>query len=162
MVATYIKQGHGRSRNARIAEGEGRMPMTRAIPVVAKAAGCTRKIARAALEETWGGEYHHVGKYANEVNYYNTAVAIRYVWWLQEVQPHLPEDWEDAVFDGVNYKGKVDKRILAINRNLQKILDSAGLNEKISIEDLRIAYYELYDEAENPAFLENVFGEKDN
>lgn len=67
---------YSRSYNAEVAESEGRFPMTRAIPVVAKEAGVTRKIARAALIHTYDGEWHHVGRYANEVAYYDCGAAV--------------------------------------------------------------------------------------
>ena len=76
MAATYLRHGRGRSRNAEFAEQFGRCPLSRAIPVVAAEAGVSRKLARAALEHTHDGEWHHVGKYACECPYYDPAEAI--------------------------------------------------------------------------------------
>ena len=74
------RNGYSRSANAEAAEVEGRLPLTRAIPVVAKVAGVTRAKAREALLAVHDGEWHHVGKYANKVQYYDTAMAVA---WLQ-------------------------------------------------------------------------------
>lgn len=65
-------QSYSRSRRALEAESEGRFPLTRAIPVVARMFGITRKAARFLLEERGTDEWHHVGKYANETFYYDT------------------------------------------------------------------------------------------
>ena len=75
--AYYSRAGsYSRSHNAEVAEDNGRYPLTRAIPVVATAAGVTQKVARAALVATHDGEWHHVGKFANQVDYYDCAAAI--------------------------------------------------------------------------------------
>lgn len=75
MPASFYKHGHGRSRNARIAESEGRAPLTRAAQAVAQAANCTQAVAQEACKLTWDGEYHHVGKFAAETNYYDVRRA---------------------------------------------------------------------------------------
>lgn len=78
MTATYLREGRGRSLRALEAEDNDRLPLTRAIPVVAKRAGVTQKVARAALEATHDGEWHHVGKYAGRCDYYDVEAACRY------------------------------------------------------------------------------------
>lgn len=50
--------------------------MTRAIPVVARRAGCTQKVARAALLATFDGEWHHTGNRARRTDYFNLDAAI--------------------------------------------------------------------------------------
>jgi|GEM_PF-7071033 len=82
--ATYYRHGDGRSLNARDAEANDRMPLTRATAAVrAEMAARGRKItvaqAREALRATWGGEWHHVGKYAAECAYYEVAEAVRHL-----------------------------------------------------------------------------------
>jgi hypothetical protein len=78
MRTTWARYGNGYSRsiNAETAEEDGRLPLTRAIPIVARAAGVTRAAARAALLATHDGEWHHVGRYAARVPYYSTEAAI--------------------------------------------------------------------------------------
>lgn len=73
MTATFFRHGEGRSINGRIAESEGRHPLSRAKKVVAEQFGCTQVVAAAALELLHDGEWHHVGKYAAEVNYYDST-----------------------------------------------------------------------------------------
>jgi hypothetical protein len=68
-------QSYSRSYNAERAEEEGRYPLTRAIRVVAARYGITKSAARKLLELSWQGEWHHVGKYANEINYYDTNIC---------------------------------------------------------------------------------------
>jgi len=71
--------GSSKSLRAVVAENNGRLPLSRAIPVVAKLAGVTRKVARAALEFTWDGEWHHTSKYANKVDYYSVTTASNHL-----------------------------------------------------------------------------------
>lgn len=74
MGAYYSRAGsYSRSYNAEVAEDEGRCPMSRAKKIVAERHGCSQTVAAAALELLHDGEWHHVGKYANCVNYYNAA-----------------------------------------------------------------------------------------
>ena len=76
MGAYYSKNSsYSRSAGAEDAEDEGRLPLTWAIPEVAHLAKVTRKAARAALLATYDGEWHHVGKYASEVPYYDIKAA---------------------------------------------------------------------------------------
>lgn len=64
---------YSRSYNAEVAEDEGRCPMSRAKIAVAEQFGCSQSVAKVALELVYDGEWHHVGKYANEVAYYDTT-----------------------------------------------------------------------------------------
>jgi hypothetical protein len=73
---TYIRHGAGRSLNARTAEDEGKLPLSRAIRPVAEALGITRAQARDLLEYVGACEWHHVGKYANECNYYDVEDVV--------------------------------------------------------------------------------------
>lgn len=75
MVATFFRHGRGRSVNAQNAENDGRMPLTRAAAAVKTWLGCTLPVAKAALELLHDGEWHHVGKFAKEVNYYDSEDA---------------------------------------------------------------------------------------
>ena len=52
------------------------MTMTAAKKVVAETLRITQLRARFLLEITHDGEWHHVSKYANRVNYYNVRKAI--------------------------------------------------------------------------------------
>lgn len=72
MVATFFRKGRGRSLNALDAERDGRMPLTRAAQVIRSDYGCTIAVAKIALNLLHDGEWHHVGKYATEVKYYDT------------------------------------------------------------------------------------------
>ena len=76
MTATFFRRGRGRSINAAIAESNERMPLTRAAQCVAAEAHITLALAKRALQITWDGEWHHVGKYAAETNYYDTQAAL--------------------------------------------------------------------------------------
>jgi len=64
------------SVRAQDARKRGRLPLSQAIPIVCAAARCTRKTARIALLRTHDGEWHHVSKYGNRVNYYDPKCAV--------------------------------------------------------------------------------------
>ena len=66
-------QSYSRSANAEVAESEGRCPMSRAKKIVADKNGCSQATAAAALEMLYDGEWHHVGKFANCVAYYDAT-----------------------------------------------------------------------------------------
>lgn len=76
MTATFFRRGRGRSQNAIVAEQLDRMPLTRASQYVAGEARITLALAKRACQVTWDGEWHHVGKYAAETNYYDTQLAL--------------------------------------------------------------------------------------
>jgi len=70
--AYYSRAGsYSRSYRAEVAETEGRCPMSRAKVAVAKRLGCTQVVAQAALKLLHDGEWHHVGKFACQVEYYD-------------------------------------------------------------------------------------------
>ena len=73
MVATYYREGRGKSLNAIRAEENGILPATHA----AKKLGVSLKVLRGALTPC---EWHHVGKYATPCDYYDTDM-----------------EWEDAL-----------------------------------------------------------------
>jgi hypothetical protein len=73
MTATYFGHGKGRSIAASEAERDGRQPLSRAKQTVADAYDCTQAVAAEALRMLHDGEWHHVGKYAAECTYYDTA-----------------------------------------------------------------------------------------
>jgi hypothetical protein len=85
VVATYFRRGQGLSRNARRAEADGLLPLTRAIRAVAEEAVTTPAIARAVLAWLGASEWHHVGKFASRVDYYDTERAAR---WAECITPH--------------------------------------------------------------------------
>ena len=68
--------GASRSNRAVEAEINGRLPLSRAIPVVARQAKVSRSVARDALLASHDGEWHHTGKYARETPYYSVQAAI--------------------------------------------------------------------------------------
>lgn len=74
MGAYYSRAGsYSRSYNAEVAEDEGRCPLARAKAVVAAEYGCTQVVAAASLGLLHDGEWHHVGKYAAQVAYYDAT-----------------------------------------------------------------------------------------
>jgi len=83
-------EGCSRSTRAAEAEENGRLPLTRAIPVVAARAGVTRKVARAALVATHDGEWHHTGNRARRTNYYSLDAAVRHL------DPEFAAECEEA------------------------------------------------------------------
>jgi hypothetical protein len=78
------------------------MPITRAIAAVVGRTGCTRKAARAALEEVGPCEWHHTGKFANQTDYYDVDGACRLI--IAQRDP-LYEDRSAAVVVETNANG---------------------------------------------------------
>jgi hypothetical protein len=72
--------GFSRSVSAEEAEAHGRLPLTRAVDAVYERYDCrgriTRSLIRSFLEQNWDGEWHHVGRYAARVQYYNTILSF--------------------------------------------------------------------------------------
>lgn len=81
MSAYYSRaRSYSRSYNAHLAEEDGRMPLTRAVAYVAEHAVTTQVIARAVLLRRGTDEWHHVGKYATPVYYYDAVSAVDWAW----------------------------------------------------------------------------------
>ena len=80
MTATYIRKGQGKSDGAYHAQATGRWPLTRAIRVIAAAIKpyykVPQRVIREWLEAMGPCEWHHVGKYANVCDYYDTEPVI--------------------------------------------------------------------------------------
>ena len=75
-AASYISFGEGRSIAARAAEDNGLLPLTRAIPALARLAGITRVAARRRLLDAGASEWHHTGLRAMATNYYDVRAAL--------------------------------------------------------------------------------------
>lgn len=76
MVYYARARSYSRSYNAECAEEEGRYPLIRACEAMAQKYSIKKTVARVLLEEFYADgeqEWHHVGKYANKVNYYDTV-----------------------------------------------------------------------------------------
>ena len=63
---------YSRSANAERCEERGCLPLTRAIARVSVLAQCPPSVARRVLLAIGSREWHHVGKYATPVDYYET------------------------------------------------------------------------------------------
>jgi hypothetical protein len=72
-----------------MAEQQGRYPLTRAVAFLAKAHGITKAVAHEILGRVGSREWHHVGKYANRVYYYETD--------LDRWDPDDDELWLDII-----------------------------------------------------------------
>lgn len=69
----YSRAGsYSRSYNAEVAEDQGRAPLSRAKLTVVAEFRCTQAAAAAALLHLHDGEWHHVGKFAACVDYFDT------------------------------------------------------------------------------------------
>ena len=79
--------GQSRSVNASNAEDEGKLPLTRAIKAlrdIAKERQVKLSVAQAkqSLIDSWDGEWHHVGKFSKECNYYSIVSAQVRLGWI--------------------------------------------------------------------------------
>jgi len=138
MAATFFRHGEGRSINARIAEGEGKMPLTRATAALAKLAKITRKEAKAALLKIGPCEWHHVGKYAAETDYYDVYVVADFI----EHKPKLdllPADWQEQISDAFAHIQGTPAGAAARDAMCEKFAAVSGLSTNL-IKDY---YYTL-------------------
>lgn len=81
-AVTYNQSGYvGCSRSVRACQAEknGERPLSRAVRIVARAAGVTQKRAREALLAVGESSWHHVSKYANAVDFYQPGAAIAWL-----------------------------------------------------------------------------------
>lgn len=80
MVATYLRKGQGKSDNAYYAQSCGRWPLTTAVKVISHAIKgyfkIPQRVIKEWLEEMGPCEWHHVGKYAAECDYYDTEAIL--------------------------------------------------------------------------------------
>lgn len=118
-VAAYVREGMGRSFHAECAERTGRIPLTRAIAALSRR-GWAKHAVRQALEESWDGEWHHVGKYATECPYYSLRAAEA-------------ELLEACAFGGFTILGKRVVPTMVYDR-------AAGVDENAPLEERRKAY----------------------
>jgi len=76
MKATYLRKGQGKSGRAYYAESCGVFPLTIAVKEIYRQIKpyykITQKTIRNWLEQIGACEAHHVGKYANLCDYYDT------------------------------------------------------------------------------------------
>jgi hypothetical protein len=112
MPATYFRHGEGRSLNGRAAEADGKMPLTRAAAHVAEEAQISQSSARKLLLAMQPCEWHHVGKYAAEVDYYDTGAALR----LLSGNPDDYEDTEQAIAVAAQIRDRMDRERAAWQR----------------------------------------------
>jgi len=83
-----------KSNNALEAEENGLYPLTKAVKVVARKAGCTQKEARKVLVELGPREWHHTSKFYNPVDYYDANIAINLIKYGTEESPEEIEEQE--------------------------------------------------------------------
>lgn len=115
MSAYYSRNNsYSRSYNATQAENEDRYPLTRA----AKHLGLSVKAFKNGLESSNIGasEWHHVGKYANEVNYYDVS------------------DSSEIVMSLLFWKGAKNKANSELCDSAIKNIIQVNLKEKTKIE----------------------------
>lgn len=140
MNATYIRHGAGRSLNARQAETEDKLPLTRAVSALAERTGATKKLAREALKAVGPCEWHHVGKFANATDYYSLAGAEDWLR-LKPLRDRLPADFEDRYSVGMEARD-LEERFAARRRNEEEIAAELQCDR----HDLRTIYYDTYGE----------------
>lgn len=69
-------RGQSKSVRAVNAEQDGKYPLTTALRIVARELKITQKQARELCLSEGASEWHHVGKYANRCDYYNTVAIV--------------------------------------------------------------------------------------
>ncbi len=114
MTVRYNQSGYvesNRSVRAVEAEVEGKLPLTRAIPVLAGSLGISRHSARELLVAMGPCEAHHTSKYANLTDYYDLAEAVREYNLRNDPlreEIELAEENETYGYDGWRWLGSPD------------------------------------------------------
>ena len=138
-TATYCKNGLGSSPAAYRAEVNGRLPLSRAIPAVAHFARCSRKIAKAALLESFDGEWHHTSKYANATKFFSVKSALKFIG-LGRIEARLPEKWQEQLMPAFQISDCAE-RVTA----LKLIWVKLAKDVHCSPESLKNIYYGCYE-----------------
>jgi hypothetical protein len=116
--AYYSRAGtYSRSYNAEVAEQEGRMPRTRAAAALGVSAPAFDAGCKAACYRC--NEWHHVGKYASRVDYYDVEELRR-----------TPAFWEGAA---AHYKGAA-KRAALMQAAAQARVEAAEAEARDRVE----------------------------
>jgi hypothetical protein len=102
--------------------------------------GVTHKQARTILRAVGSSEWHHVGKYANQVDYYDLENCVRY-WELQPLREKLPPNWEDRVGEGMD-SPDVNVSLDARKANTERLAEELGCDAN----DIVRLYYNDYSE----------------
>jgi len=93
MTATYLRKGQGKSDNAYYAESCGLYPLTRGVKIISQRIKpyyrIPQKTIREWLELQGPSEWHHVGKYASNCDYYDTEPLLELL-----LHPELLTDGE--------------------------------------------------------------------
>lgn len=137
----YGQSGYvGCSRSVRACEAEaaGEMPLSRAIPAVAREAGITRREAREHLEALGPCAWHHTGKYARETDYYDVDLAVERARFAREDLPRLPADWEAQISQTMT-SHETEERCTRRSHMLGLLAAMTG----VDADTIRNAYYEL-------------------
>jgi len=83
MTATYASKGQGKSDNAYYAQSMGKWPLTRAVKLIAERIKpyytLPQRYIREWLKLQGACEWHHVGKYANMCDYYDTEPILEFL-----------------------------------------------------------------------------------
>ena len=132
--------GCSRSRRACEAEAGGRLPLSRAVREVAEEGGVSQRVAREALRETFGGEWHHTGRHARRTDYYSVQAALN---WLAAREPlgRLPADWReqvDSAWQEPRAGGAGEER----DRIVARLAAEAGVAAELVLN----AYYGIWEE----------------
>jgi len=101
MTASYLRKGQGKSDNAYHAQTCGKWPLTRAVKIIAATIKpyykIPQRIIREWLEMVGPCEWHHVGKYANVCDYYDTNDILDALFERDESCVVYDEWWYDGV-----------------------------------------------------------------
>lgn len=150
MPATYLRNGRGRSVNASIAEGENKLPLTRAVKALSQIARITQRRARAIFTEIGRCEWHHVGRYATACDYYSINQALHYLS-LEPLRSRLPADWIERYSEGLDSLD-INARLAARDHNAAAIAAACACMPT----DLEVLYYGTYDEDFSDARLPQI------
>ena len=134
-TASYLRKGQGESDNAINAKYNNKWPLTHAIKIIASELDVTQVLARKIIESFAPCEWHHSGKYARRVNFYNVSEIIEVI----SIEHRLSPDWRDTITTCLRSNHDAPNAIRA--QELTKIIKSMAIMANTTGEKILDAYY---------------------
>ena len=129
--------GYSRSNNALAAEAEGKLPLTRAIPELAKKTGMSRAEARELLTKQGPSEWHHTSKEYNRTNYFDVNQAVR---WFEDAPKRAAFEpfRADMIAAHTGFSGP------QAHARLVPLYEKAAKATGLTVEEIENLYYNLH------------------
>lgn len=136
--------GYSKSNNAVYAEGEGKLPLTRAVAELARMSGITQDKARHILKNENPCEWHHTSKHYNTTFYYDVCEIAERVDLNDALSDYIKpakkdsglvykrgtvywDEWHGTRRHGRYVRTKIDDALLEYSGSMVRIYDKEGV-----------------------------------